>query len=354
MKHISFILVAALMLSGCLAPKTRTIKVDEKHIEAEREKQQELALNSQQQMMIRLFTTAYPLRQAAAAFCEDSQTLIPAFMTGSEFHYQEEFRDTAKKLFGLDKHLRITHIIENSPAANAGLQLNDRIVAVNDQILPKDKKARQKFYEILEQAQLSQITIKLERSNETIEKVLNLPKGCNYPVALSSSDAVNAYADGSNVVITRGMMRFAQTEQELALVVSHELAHNAMSHITAKTLNSLGGTLLDIAAAVAGVNTQGLFGSIGARAYSQAFENEADYVGLYIMARAGIDTQGAALFWRRMAVEHPASINSNHASTHPATAERFIAIEKTIEQIEEKKQNRQSLVPDMKESPGEL
>lgn len=349
MKNIGLILITALLVSGCFAPKTRTIKVDEKHVEEERIKQQELALGSQRQMMIRLFTLAYPLRQAAIAFCEDNQILMPGFMTGSEFIYQEEFRDTAKKLFSLDEYLRIIHVIENTPAADAGLQLNDRIVSVNGETLPEDKDARGKLYDILEEAESSEITIKVQRGKEMTEKVLNLPKGCNYPVALSSSDAVNAYADGTNVVITRGMMRFAQTDQELALVVSHEMAHNAMSHITAKTLNSLGGTLLDIAAAVAGVNTQGLFGKIGARVYSQEFENEADYVGLYIMARANMNTDGAELFWRRMAVEHPGSIISNHASTHPATAERFIAIEKTIEQIEKKKQNSQTLMPDMKE-----
>ena len=348
MKHISLILIATITLSACFAPKTRTVKVDEKHVAEERAKQQELALGSQRQMMIRLFTIAYPLRQAATPFCEDSQTLIPGFMTASEYSYQKDFRNTAKTLFGLDKHLRIIHIIDNTPAADAGLQLDDRIVAVNGQTLSADEEARESFYDILEEAEQPEITLKLERSNEMIEKVLTLPKGCNYPVVLSSSDAVNAYADGTNVVITRGMMRFAQTEQELALVVSHEMAHNSMSHITAKTLNSLGGTLLDIAAAIAGVNTQGLFGKIGASAYSQEFESEADYVGLYIMARAGMNPDGAEQFWRKMAVEHPASINSSHASSHPATAERFLAIEKTIDQIEEKQQHNQILMPEMK------
>ena len=144
-------------------------------------------------------------------------------------------------------------------------------------------------------------------------------------------------------------MRFAETEQELSLVVAHEIAHNAMSHVRAKTLNTLGGTLLDIAAGAAGVNTQGMFGKMASLAYSQEFEREADYVGLYIMAQAGVSTENAAMFWRRMAVEHPASINSSHTSTHPATAERFIAIEKTLQQIEEKKQDGTALMPDMKE-----
>ena len=40
---------------------------------------------------------------------------------------------------------------------------------------------------------------------------------------------------------------------------------------------------------------------IGVAAFSQAFELEADYVGLYILARAGYPTKNAAAFWRKMA-----------------------------------------------------
>ena len=40
-----------------------------------------------------------------------------------------------------------------------------------------------------------------------------------------------AFADGTKVFLTRGMMRFAQSDEELALVVAHETAHNIMGHI---------------------------------------------------------------------------------------------------------------------------
>ena len=54
------------------------------------------------------------------------------------------------------------------------------------------------------------------------------------------------------------------------------------------------GLVFDILAAVAGVNTGGDFMRIGAEAgagaFSQDFEAEADYVGVYLMARGGYDT----------------------------------------------------------------
>jgi hypothetical protein len=349
MKNFIVILIAGLLLSACLAPKTRTVKIEQEHVKVERQKQQELALLNLRKLNIRLKETAYPLLQSALTFCEDDQIPLTGMILGSQFDYTEDFRETAENLFQLDQHLRVIHIIEDSPADKAGIQKHDRLVAVNNTVLPTDKSANKRFNELVKQVDSSAIPLTFARGEASFSIDIDSVPGCNYPALLSENDGVNAFADGDHIIITKGMMRFAQTDQELSLVISHELAHNAMSHINAKTLNSLGGTLLDIAAAAAGVNTQGIFGRLGSRAYSQEFESEADYVGLYIMARAGLSTENSAMFWRRMAVEHPASINSSHASTHPATAERFIAIEKTVVQIDEKKQQGIDLLPEMKQ-----
>lgn len=84
------------------------------------------------------------------------------------------------------------------------------------------------------------------------------------------------------------------SDEELATVVSHEIAHNAMKHIDAKMQNATAGAffgaILDIFAATQGVNTGGEFTSqfaqLGAMTFSQEFEREADYVGMYILALA--------------------------------------------------------------------
>jgi len=143
-------------------------------------------------------------------------------------------------------------------------------------------------------------------------------------------------------------MRFVRNDQELGLVVAHELAHNAMDHITAKKINTAGGTVLDVLAALAGIYTRGTFGKMAGQAYSQAFEAEADYVGLYMMARANLDLDGAALFWRRMAMAHPGSVEGSILASHPATPERFVAIEETVKEINGKRALGQKLEPEYK------
>jgi len=143
-------------------------------------------------------------------------------------------------------------------------------------------------------------------------------------------------------------MDFTSTDDELALVIGHELAHNSMRHIDAKRLNAMGGLFLDILFAVlTGVDSGGAFSQAGAQAYSQEFESEADYVGLYFVERAGYEIKDAAYFWRRMGVKHPSSIAKNHAASHPSTPERFVSIEDTVNEINQKINVGTELMPNI-------
>ena len=74
------------------------------------------------------------------------------------------------------------------------------------------------------------------------------------------------------------MLRFVDEDRELQFILAHELAHNIEGHINKMTNNSIIGTILDIAAAGAGIDTSGSFGAMGAQMYSQDFEREAEYV----------------------------------------------------------------------------
>jgi predicted Zn-dependent protease len=89
-----------------------------------------------------------------------------------------------------------------------------------------------------------------------------------------------------------------------------------------------------------------LGGNIGAGTYSVAFEKEADYVGLYIFARTGYDPNNAIEFWRKMSLANESAIDMG--VTHPTNPERFIAMKKTIAEINYKHQTGQSLVPQFK------
>src|SRR5690606_38594427 len=145
----------------------------------------------------------------------------------------------------------------------------------------------------------------IERNGETRSVMVVPVQACDFTVRLQQDDVKNAYADGKNIVIYKGMMDFFKSDEELALVLSHELAHNSMKHIDAKkrnaTLGGIIGLLVDVAAAAGGVNTNGDFTRLamnaGSGAYSVEFEQEADYVGLYFMAIAGYKIDDAPNFW---------------------------------------------------------
>lgn len=175
---------------------------------------------------------------------------------------------------------------------------------------------------------------------------------CNYPVVVNKADKeINAHTDGEKIIISQAMLNFVNTNNELALVVGHELAHAALNHVGKLTQNAalgqIGGFAVDQLLASAGVSTGGQFSSLGGgiaqQRYSVPFEQEADYVGMYFMARAGFDTSGVAQFWRRMAANDARTISQR--SSHPTSPERFIAIDRTHKEIAAKKAAGQPLTP---------
>jgi predicted Zn-dependent protease len=127
-----------------------------------------------------------------------------------------------------------------------------------------------------------------------------------------------------------------------------------MHHMDAKKRNAgigaVFGAIIDIAAATQGVNTGGGYtnqmAQLGAMTFSQDFEREADYVGLYILARSGHSIRNAPNLWRRMATESPGSIK--FASGHPTTAERYVRLETYITEIERKQASGAPLLPELK------
>lgn len=191
----------------------------------------------------------------------------------------------------------------------------------------------------------------MSQARQVCPEVLDKPfTACSYTVSILEKDDVNAFADGQRIGINLGMLRFIESDDELAVVIGHEVAHNMLSHSQKKMGGALLGALLDAAIASQGVNTGGAFQQAGAMAYSKEYEAEADYLGLYLAARAGFDATVAPLFWRRMAIEHPGSIASRFNSTHPSTAERSVALRNTLAEIEQKSADKVALLPERRAS----
>lgn len=179
---------------------------------------------------------------------------------------------------------------------------------------------------------------------------------CIFKFEIKSSEDLNAYADGEKIYITTAMASFAQNDEELAMVLAHEYAHNIFNHSSSAATNSMvggiAGLILDSVAGSQGINTGGMFSKmgqgVGALQYSVDFEQEADYAGMYILGNARYDMDKSTGFWRRMTLE-TARDGTYGNITHPSNPKRTLAIKKTVKEIKAKKAAGRPLLPEMKE-----
>lgn len=350
-KIIVIFIIVLLNFPGCAGPTTKTINPNDAAVEIEAEKQREIALRELIKSHERIQNVGWPLLKAGLPLCEDRKTWSLGFNAINKYVFPDDMHDTAVASYGATEVLQVIFVNDSSPAKLAGLQKGDLLIEINGHNAPVGKDAVSELRKLIKEESKDGNDLSIKVRRNSINQIVNITpeETCDYPLVIIDDPSVNAFADGNIIAINQGMMDFARSDDELALVIGHELAHNNMRHINSKRLNAIGGFLLDLLAAAAGVNTQGLFTQAAANAYSKEFEAEADYVGLYIVARAGRDISEAPFFWRRMGVKHPGSINKNHAASHPSSPERFVAIEESIKEIENKISANEPLMPNIDE-----
>ncbi len=345
------LLTLSIALSAC-APVTKQIAIDQSQSEAEKEKQRELALREQLKRQLRVMSVAHNILEQTAPLCGDKT--IPSFgmSVTTKDNYRDEMQKAAGRLWGVSETATVLFVLPGQPADLAGIKPGDKIVAVASKTFSNGKEADAALHETAKTSlkENKPVSLTIRRAGKDIPLTVNADKVCDYSVELQNDDQVNAFADGNRIIITTGMIRFAENDDELALVLGHELAHNTMGHLKKQMGNRLIGTLLGaIILARTGVDVTRAAGDIGGMAFSQEFEAEADYVGLYYAARAGYDVNSSPSFWRKMAVEHPRAIG--HGSSHPDTASRFLSLEKAAQEIAQKRAANVALVPEYQGEP---
>ncbi len=350
------VICVILLVAGC-APTNTSLSaggIQDEAVRAEARKQKEAAFAMHMKRQEHAFSIAFPLLAEAAALAPDEGESACGFLIHTIESYREDFREAAAQYYNLDKQVAVRYVHPQFPAAEAGLCVGDKIVSMNGKSLVGI--TREEYKKIggeLKPVNGKPLELTVNRNGETIPMSIGGKPFCQYPVLLFSHDKINAFSDGKYIILTTGMYRMAQKDEELALVLAHEIAHNFLKHRKQKEQKAAPGTILDFAVAITlGINTHGAIGNMVAAPYSREFEREADYVGLYLAARVGYDISDSANFWRRMAIEDPSSIEKAYSNTHPSSPERYLAIEKAVQEINEKKQLGMPLVPNIKPKPS--
>ncbi|MFZ5483085.1 MAG: M48 family metallopeptidase [Pseudomonadota bacterium] len=142
---------------------------------------------------------------------------------------------------------------------------------------------------------------------------------------------INAFAlPGGVVVVHNGLIRAADTAEEVAGVLAHEVQHVELRHSLKNLLHGLGWrALLALALGdVSGGAWAGLAEHLGGLAYGRDLEREADLGGLAALRRAGIAPHGMVSFFAKLAAREGAV--PEFLSSHPASAARMQALSAAV------------------------
>jgi predicted Zn-dependent protease len=153
----------------------------------------------------------------------------------------------------------------------------------------------------------------------------------NWEVQVFTSDDVNAFAlPGGKIGVYTGLLKVARTQDQLAAVIGHEVAH-----VLARHANERVSTAYTTEAALTAVGTSGLVSpqlmglmGLGTQVgvllpFSRTQETEADLLGLDLMARAGFDPRQSIALWQNMSASHKGGAPPEFMSTHPSDASRI-------------------------------
>ena len=156
---------------------------------------------------------------------------------------------------------------------------------------------------------------------------------------------VNAFCmPGGKIVVYEELMKIVSSEDELAVVVGHEVAHAVAKHSNERMSQQL---MAQYGAAIVGAAVQNRSASVqnvantvyglGAQygvmlPFSRKHETEADYMGLVFMTMAGYNPDTAVSFWKKMSASGSGQ-TPEFMSTHPSDARRIADIEAALPSI---------------------
>ena len=288
-------------------------------------------------MVARLHDVGFPLLVAAAEWCPFDQEPTYGFLLTDEDTSRIQGREGAgHRVFVVYVHARL-------PAASTGLAPGDVLMRVNEQGVTEQRAEEiMQLVRRLTVARVQPLQLEIMRAGDRHTFHMWATPACQFSVQLIESRQVNGIADGRQVGVTTGAMRFLHSDSELAWLLAHEIAHNVLNH----SQNArLGVMLRAFLGAKVGAST-----TAPVPPPQRSLEAQADYVGAYIMARAGYDVQAIKQFWRRMENLRSGENQPEMDVTHPTTAERLAALEMTLKEIEEKRDRGELLQPVLEET----
>ena len=220
----------------------------------------------------------------------------------------------------------IVSVAQGSPADKVNIMEGDFIFSIGAKLV------NNKNYKnlLIEAAEKGRLEIGIKRLKKDLIYNLSSEVICGYPVQPMVSPIPNAYADGSKIYITIATLDFIKDDQEIAFLISHELAHNIV-HYNGKGLPEVDAKPIPINDKPSLQRVEDLF-----IFQSGAKETEADLLGVEYAIKGGFTQNKVANYFRRLSIYMPQLMEESIFRMHPGNAKRVTDIEKKLKILNNK------------------
>lgn len=163
-------------------------------------------------------------------------------------------------------------------------------------------------------------------------------KEWKWEVAVIKTPAINALCmPGGKIAVFTGILDALKlTDDELAVVLGHEMAHALREHARARTAKV---TLTNVGTLAIGLVIGGNVGELArqgggllALKFNRDDERDADLIGLELAARAGHDPQAGLTLWHKMA-QVAKNAPPTWLSTHPSGDDRMRRTKDALKEV---------------------
>jgi predicted Zn-dependent protease len=279
----------------------------------------------------RLVAIGRRLSKGGAGLCGGA-VANPGWTIEDAEQFAPPLRPQVRAALMLGDYPTVVAVEPGSAADKAGVRASDELLAIGTASVSAEPSARsvRARQEKVEQATATALgigptKIRVRREGRAIELTVTPEPGCTTEFLIGRGRGLRAASsNGHRVVVSAEIIDFTHSDDELALVLAHEMAHNILGHNREAA-----------AQRIAGADRSG--------ARSKDHEREADRWALYLAARAGFDPGAAPGFWRRWGPKATLGILSD--GSHPDWRDRAARAENELARIRTEQAAGRALIP---------
>lgn len=300
-----------------------TLAASSAQADSSRDRVAQLDNHSMHQAMSSIYDAIWPLQVSNHEICPGQKRFLPGFAAAPGEKNEGAF---------------VHHVVDGSPAAQAGLQRGDAVLEINGAGVTHRNvnKASERYEAAWKKAieRSAPMHLKIQRDGAPIELHVESIPACEIHVVYSGRQHPTMIVDNA-IVIGASLDRFASTPEQLRMFIARDfaaimLAHQQQRETTSRGIN-LAGKVLSIAT---GRNIEAPGAVIANWRHGPKQAIEADRLSLLLVARAGDDISLAPAYWQGVFANNTGNATVGRLINSPAgTPERLEAIQKTTATI---------------------